>query len=224
MPFPHPTTTHPIHLQDGSSHRGTVFLNAILDHPRICVGDYTYMSAHQPLESAADVAFRLAPYLYDFSPEKLVIGKFCQIAHGVQFITASANHRSDGLSSFPFLVFGGGWEGRASLPAPGPDTIVGHDVWFGTGAMILPGAQIGDGAIIGAGAVVSGVVSPYTIVAGNPARPVRQRLSTDDARRIQSIAWWDWPIDHILAHEAEICGSDLDALEAVSPKHRSAQR
>ncbi|MGH1467180.1 MAG: CatB-related O-acetyltransferase [Cognatishimia sp.] len=217
MPFPHPNTSHPIRLPDGTSHRGTVFLNAVLEHPRIVAGDYTYMSAHQPLESAADVAFRLAPYLYDFSPEKLVIGKFCQIAHGVQFITASANHRSDGLSSFPFLVFGGGWEGRPSLPAPGPDTTVGHDVWIGTGAIIMPGAQIGDGAIIGAGAVVNGVVPAYTIMAGNPAQRVRRRIPEADALRMQRLAWWDWPIDHILAHEAEICGADLDALEAVSP-------
>lgn len=215
MPFPDPDTFHPIKLKDGTPHKGTVFLNAAVDHPRLFVGDYTYMSAHQPLEDPADIVFQIAPYLYEFAPEKLVIGKFCQIAAGAQFITSSANHRYDGLSSFPFLVFGGGWENRPSLPEAGPDTVVGNDVWIGAGAMIMPGADIGDGAIIGAGAVVSGKVAPYSIVAGNPARVVRRRLSDADAKRMQAIAWWDWLIERIQAHEAEICGTDLDALEAV---------
>lgn len=216
MPFPSPDTFHPITLRDGSPHLGTVFLKAAVDHPRIEVGDYTYMSAHQPLMDPNDIAQRLAPYLWDFAPERLVIGKFCQIAHGVQFITSSANHRSDGLSSFPFLVFGGGWEGRPSLPEPGGDTVVGNDVWLGTGAMVMPGVTIGDGAIIGAGAVVAKDVAPYTVVAGNPATLVKRRLSESDVQRMQQIAWWDWPIEKILRHEAEICGADLDALEAVS--------
>lgn len=217
MPFPSPDTVHPISLQDGSVHRGTVFLRAAVSHPRLFVGDYTYMSAHEDLSDPADIAQRLAPYLWDFAPERLVIGKFCQIAHGVQFITSSANHRMDGLSSFPFLVFGGGWEGRASKPEAGADTIVGHDVWLGTGAMVMPGVTIGDGVIVGAGAVVTKDVPAYSIVAGNPARVVKRRLSETGARRMQSIAWWDWPIDHILRHEAEICGTNLDALEAVTP-------
>lgn len=216
MPFPSPDTFHPITLRDGSPHYGTVFLKAAVDHPRIEVGDYTYMSAHQPLMDPNDIAQRLAPYLWDFAPERLVIGKFCQIAHGVQFITSSANHRSDGLSSFPFLVFGGGWEGRPSLPEPGGDTVVGNDVWLGTGAMVMPGVTIGDGAIIGAGAVVAKDVAPFTVVAGNPATLVKRRLSESDVQRMQQIAWWDWPIEKILRHEAEICGADLDALEAVS--------
>lgn len=217
MPFPSPDTLHPITLRDGTSHRGTVFLKAALDHPRIEVGDYTYMSAHQPLTDPNNIAQRLAPYLWDFAPERLVIGKFCQIAHGVQFITSSANHRMDGLSSFPFLVFGGGWEGRPSLPEPGGDTVVGNDVWLGTGAMIMPGVSIGDGAIIGAGSVVASDVAPYTVVAGNPGKVVKRRLSESDAERLQRVAWWHWPIEHITSHEAEICGSDLDALQAAAP-------
>ncbi|MDC0738404.1 CatB-related O-acetyltransferase [Cognatishimia sp. SS12] len=217
MPFPDPTTVHPIKLQDGTVHKGTVFLKAALTHPRIEVGDYTYMSDHTPLLEPGDIAERLAPYLWDFAPERLIIGKFCQLAAGAQFITASANHRYDGLSSFPFLVFGGGWEGRASRPAPGADTRVGNDVWIGAGAKIMPGVTIGDGAIIAAGAVVASDVAPYTIVGGNPARLIRARLSEEDAAEMQRIAWWDWPIAHITAHEAEICGADLAGLAAAAP-------
>ena len=213
--FPAPDTLHPIQLPDGSVHPGTVFLRpAVAGHPRFDVGDYTYASAHHP---PRDWAAHLAPYLYPFSPERLSIGRFCQIADGVTFVTSSANHRYDGLSSYPFAVFGGGLEGRPSMPGPGPDTVVGHDVWIGTGATLLPGARIGSGAILGAGAVVGGRVPPYAIVAGNPARVLRMRFDDATVARLLALAWWDWPMDRILSAEAAICGGDPDALERAAP-------
>lgn len=209
-PFPNANTSHPISLPDGSLHQGTVFLSAVLDHPRMQIGDFTYASAHEPPD---DWAARLAPYLYDFSPEQLTIGKFCQIADGVQFITASANHRYDGISTFPFAVFGGGpREGRASLPEAGADTVVGNDVWIGQGARILPGAQIGNGVIIGAGSVVAGQVPSYAVVAGNPAKVVRYRFERSEIEDLEALKWWDWPIELILSNEAAICGRDIAAL------------
>ncbi|MGC1497179.1 MAG: CatB-related O-acetyltransferase [Sulfitobacter sp.] len=212
--YPTPDSKHPITLPDGSAYAGTVFLAAVTDHPRLEVGDYTYASAFDPPD---DWAARLFPYLFDFSPERLTIGKFCQIADGVQIITASANHRYDGISSYPFAIFGGGGrEGRPSMPEPGRDTVIGNDVWIGQGAMVLPGAQLGDGVIIGADAVVGGVVPPYSIVTGNPAQVVRPRFDVRTIERLQRIAWWDWPIDMILAHEAQICGADVRALEKAA--------
>ena len=175
MPFPSPNMKHPVVLQDGTPHAGTVFLKPTVTHARITVGDYTYASAFDP---PVDWAARLAPYLYDFSPERLIIGKFCQIADGVLFITASANHRHDGISSYPFGIFTGD-HASSSMPSGGADTVIGNDVWLGQGARILPGAVIADGAIVGAGAVVAGHVPPYSIVAGNPARVIRPRF--DDA-------------------------------------------
>lgn len=201
-----PDTLHPVWLPDGSPHLGTVFLKPAISHPRWQVGEYSYASAHNPPQ---DWAFHLAPYLYDFSPERLVIGKFCQIADGVQFITSSANHRYDGFTSFPFAIFGGGpAEGRPSMPEPGPDTVIGHDVWLGQGARVLPGARIGSGCIIGSGAVVSGEIPPYAIVAGNPARVVRRRFSDDVIDGLLDLNWWDWPIDRILSQEAALCSGD----------------
>ena len=145
--------------------------------------------------------------------EKLVIGKFCQIADGVKFITASANHRYDGISTFPFAIFNGrGDTSRPSWPEAGPDTEIGHDIWIGQGARILPGASLGNGVIVGASAVVAGVVPSYSVVAGNPARIMRMRFDPDQIDMLNRIAWWDWPIDRILAHEAAICGGDVDAL------------
>ncbi|TDK52668.1 CatB-related O-acetyltransferase [Antarcticimicrobium luteum] len=213
--FPTPDTRHPVRLPDGSRHPGTVFLRSAVDHPRWEVGEYSYASAFDP---PADWAAHLAPYLFDFSPERLVIGRFCQIADGVRFITASANHRYDGFSSFPFAIFDGPTPGRPSLPqGPGPDTRIGHDVWIGQGARILPGARLGSGVIVGAGAVVTGEVPPYAVVAGNPARVVRMRFDAATVARLLVLAWWDWPIDRIRAAEAAICGADLDALERAAP-------
>lgn len=212
-PFPSADTLHPVALPDGGIHAGTVFLAAAVDHPRITVGEYSYASAHEPPD---DWAACLAPYLYDFSPERLLIGKFCQIADGVTFVTASANHRYDGISSFPFAVFGGGAvDGRPSMPKAGQDTIIGNDVWIGQGARILPGARLGDGVIVGAGAVVAGRIPPYCIVAGNPATVIRARFDQDEVAALLRIAWWDWPISTILAHEALIAGGDVAALEEV---------
>ena len=71
---------------------------------------------------------------------------------------------------------------------------IGHDVWIGHGAIILPGRSVGSGAVIAAGAVVTKDVPPYTIVAGNPARPIRRRFPEQVADRLAALAWWDW--DH----------------------------
>lgn len=212
-PFARPDAAHPVPMPDGSAHPGTVFLKPVIDHPRWELGDYTYASAHHP---PADWAAHLAPYLFDFSPERLVIGRFCQIADGALFVTASANHRRDGFSTYPFAIFGGGpVAGRPSMPGPGRDTVVGHDVWIGTRATILPGARIGSGTIIGAGAVVGGEIPPYSLVAGNPGRVIRPRFDAATVARLLEIGWWDWSIDRILAAEAAICGGDLAALEAA---------
>ena len=218
MTFSTPDTKFPILLPDGTRHAGTVFLKAVLNHSRIDVGDYSYYSDHSPLENPSEYAARIAPYLFEFSPEKLVIGKFCQIASGVQIITSSANHRYDGISTYPFAIFDGMGEGRPSMPTTFADTIIGNDVWIGTGAMILPGARIGSGVIVGAGSVVRGTVPDYAIVSGNPGEVVRQRFDPDQTARLMEIAWWDWPIEVIVANEAAICGGDIGTLERVTAK------
>lgn len=211
--FPSPKISYPIILEDGTTHPDTVFLSAVIDHPRWQVGDYTYASS----ESApSDWARYLAPYLFTFAPERLIIGKFCQIADSVRFITASANHRYDGFSSYPFAIFHRSFEGDSSMPGTGPDTVIGNDVWIGQGARILPGAQIGDGVIVGAGAVVRGTVAPYQVIAGNPAKPVRARFTPDVVSLLLSIRWWDWPIEHIMRHQAAICGADIELLSAAA--------
>ena len=46
-------------------------------------------------------------YLFEFMQDRLIIGKFCQIASGVRFIMNGANHAMDGISTYPFKAFGG---------------------------------------------------------------------------------------------------------------------
>ena len=92
MSLADPHAAHPIRLPDGSAHRGTVHLSAVLDHPNIEVGAFSYYLDFDPPSDAAGWAFRIAPYLFPNSREMLRIGKFCQFAHGTRFITARANH------------------------------------------------------------------------------------------------------------------------------------
>ncbi|KUJ78578.1 CatB-related O-acetyltransferase [Ruegeria profundi] len=213
MPLPDPCRRYPITLPDGSDHEGTVFLSQAIDHPRFQAGAFTYAS---DFDAPRDWASRLAPYLFPFSREKLVLGKFCQIAHGVRFITTSANHAMDGLTCFPFPVFDP--ENMTGFQPDTRDTIVGNDVWIGYGALILPGARIGNGAIIGAGAVVRGDIPPYAMVTGNPAEVRRLRFDADTIQRLEALRWWDWPADVIAQAESALLSARIDELERLAPK------
>jgi len=212
MPLPDASRRYPVTLPDGTEHKGTAFLSRVIDHPRIQVGDYTYAS---DFDEPEDWANRLAPYLFEFSREKLILGKFCQIAHGVRFVTASANHAMDGITCFPFPVFDP--EQMLEYQPDFRDTVIGNDVWIGYGALILPGANIGDGAIIGAGSVVRGTIPPYAIVSGNPAEVRRYRFDADTIERLLSLKWWDWPVELIAEAESALLTGDIDKLERLGP-------
>ncbi len=216
MPYhlPPADTLYPVTLLDGTPHKGTVNLKNAIDHPRFEVGDHTYASDFDPPQ---DWANRLAPFLFPFCKEMLRIGKFGQIAHGTRFIGASANHATRGASTFPFAVFN-----KETILGYQPDTrdiTVGHDVWFGYGAIVLAGARIGNGVIVGAGAVVRGTVPDYAIVTGNPAQIHRMRFSEGEIELMNALAWWDWPTDAISdAHEIIEKGSPAD-LQAFARAH-----
>lgn len=210
--FPNPERAYPITLPDGSNHAGTVFLNQVIDHPRWRIGAFSYASDFDPPQ---DWAAHLAPYLFESSVETLTLGKFCQIAHGVRFLTASANHARDGLTCFPFPVFDPAQ--MASYQPDTRDTVVGHDVWIGYGALICPGARIGTGAIIGAGSVVRGTVPEYAIVTGNPGQVTAKRFTDTKITRLARLAWWDWPTARIAQARPALLSGDLDALEALAP-------
>ena len=211
MTFPDASRAYPVTLPAGAQHPGTVFLSQVIDHPGWEVGAYTYASDFDP---PADWASHLAPYLFG-GPERLRIGRYCQIAHGVRFITSGANHAMDGLTTFPFPIFDPAQIG--SYQPDTRDTVVGHDVWLGYGAMVCPGARIGNGVIVGAGAVVRGIVPDYAIVAGNPGQVVRMRFAPDTIRLLLDLAWWDWPADTVAHAVPALLGGDIDALQRCAP-------
>jgi len=213
--LPNPQSTHPVTLPDGTAHPGTVFLAAVIDQPNFTVGDFTYASRHTPPDDPAQWAQILAPYHYPMSTGHLSIGRFGQIAHGVEIITAGANHTMGGPSTFPFDIF----DMPNHLPdqPDGRDTVIGHDVWIGTGARILPGARIGNGVIVGAGAHVGGVVPDYAVVTGNPARIHRFRYSPEQIALLLDLAWWHWPEDRIAAAARTLQHGTPEDLAALKP-------
>lgn len=214
--LPDPLTRHPVALPDGTILPQNVFLRAVIDHPNIEVGDYAYAADAEP---PADWAACLAPYLYPGAPETLRIGRFAQIAQGVRFVTASANHPLGGLSTYPFRIYDMATAGPyLAEAATHGDTIIGPDVWLGFESRVMPGVTIGAGAIVAACAVVARDVPPYALVAGNPARVVRMRFDAAQVERLLALAWWDWPIEAVLAALPALEAGDIDALEAARPR------
>lgn len=214
-----PEKQYPMVMPDGTPIKQTVHLNKFIDHPRITVGDFTYYHNFAILD---DYASYLAPYLFPLSPEKLVIGKFCQFAHGVRFITSSANHNMSGFSTYPFYNFMmtadttlDEIKNMFNIPGRKGDTVIGNDVWIGMDSIIMPGVTIGDGVIIGARSIVTQDVPPYSIVAGNPAVVRKKRFSNGEIEQLLTIAWWNWPIEIIEENIKLITGNDLAAISAV---------
>lgn len=162
-----------------------------IKNPNIIVGDFTYF-ADKDFESHVS-------HHYDFIGDKLIIGKFCQIASGVEFVMNGANHQMNAVSTFPFYIMDG-WEQNepplSELPLKG-DTVIGNDVWIGQNATILPGVHIGNGCIIGMNSVVGSDIPPYTIAAGNPARPIRKRFDDELIELLTEFRWWDKSIEEI---------------------------
>jgi virginiamycin A acetyltransferase len=218
-----PNTRYPVTLPDGNVWPHTRFLRNFIDHPNIEIGEFTYYNDFR--QNLEDIRQLLVPYLHAGAPEKVSIGKFVQIAHGTQFITSSANHQMNGISTYPFAVFGEPWSTMYEPCWPNKgDTTVGHDVWFGHESLIMPAVTIGSGAIIAARSVVTKDVPAYAIVAGNPARVVRMRFSDAEISRLLAIAWWDWPVEKITANIQHIAAGDIEALEKCVQTLRKSQR
>jgi len=145
----------------------------------VIMGDYSYVV------NDSDIAYA-------------TIGKFCSIAAMTRI--NPGNHPMQRASQSHFTYRASAYfEGerdedeffawRRAQPV-----VIAHDVWIGHGAIVLPGRSIGIGAVVAAGAVVTKHVAPYAIVAGNPARVIRQRFPAAVADRLLRLAWWNW--DH----------------------------
>jgi phosphonate metabolism protein (transferase hexapeptide repeat family) len=150
-----------------------------------------------------------------------VIGKFCSIASHVRL--NPGNHPMWRASQSHFTYRASAyWPGQEEDEAEVFDwrrstpVALGHDVWIGYGAVVLPGRGVGTGAVVGAGAVVTRDVPPYAVAVGNPARVVRPRFVPPVAERLLALAWWDW--DH---ERLRLALPDFRALsvEAFLEKH-----
>ena len=209
--YPNPDTIYPI---EGVTR--TVYLKNIVTNPQIIVGDYTYYDDPEDVHNFEKNVL----YLFEFMRDKLIIGKFCQIATGVRFIMNGSNHAMNGFSTYPFKVFGDAWS-RASLEVISKgNTIIGNDVWIGNGVTIMPGVQIGDGVIIGTNSVVTKDVEPYTIVAGNPAREIRKRFDEESIQLLLALKWWDWDVSKITEHLDIITSGNINELQRIYEQNK----
>ena len=163
------------------------------------------------------------------------IGKFCSIAAMTRI--NPGNHPMHRATQAHFT-----YRASAYFPGESDDTDffnwrrahhvhIGHDVWIGHGAILLPGRNIGTGTVVAAGAIVTKDVPAYTIVAGNPARPVKRRFSETTADRLTSLAWWDWDHETLrrvlpdfrkLAVEEFLDKYEAEAVSQSQNKQRSA--
>ncbi|MBV8916591.1 chloramphenicol acetyltransferase [Bradyrhizobium sp.] len=166
------------------------------------LGAYTEVGARTLLHEV-----EMGDYSYVVNDSQIAyttIGKFCSIAAMARI--NPGNHPMHRASQAHFTY-------RASAYFPGESdeaeffawrrshhVDIGNDVWIGHGAVVLPGRNIGTGAVVAAGAIVTKGVPAYTIVAGNPARPIRRRFADEIAERLMRLAWWDW--EHEMLHSA----------------------
>ncbi|EGJ50831.1 CatB-related O-acetyltransferase [Desulfocurvibacter africanus] len=206
---PNPETPYPMH-----GVKRLCFLKNFITRPNILVGDYTYYDDPDGPENFE----RNVLYHFDFLGDRLIIGKFCAIAAGAKFIMNGGNHFMAGFTTYPFTLFGDGWDTALpklpDFPFRG-DTVVGNDVWLGYDCLLMPGVKIGHGAVVASRSVVTKDVPPYAIVAGNPARVVRTRFDEQTIELLLQIAWWDWPPDKITRHIADLYGNDPERLRAL---------
>jgi virginiamycin A acetyltransferase len=189
------------------------FIKNVVSNPNIIIGDYTYYDDPEDSENFE----RNVLYHYPFVGDKLIIGKFCALATGIKFIMNGANHKISGFSTYPFDIFGNGWERVAPQPEELPfkgDTVIGNDVWIGYEAVIMPGVKIGDGAIVATKSVVTKDVPPYSVVGGNPANLFKKRFSEETIELLLKISWWNWDIEKITRNLEKIVSADIEGLKA----------
>lgn len=206
---PDPNAIHP------NEHIPSVcYIKNVITRPNIQVGDYTYYDD----DAGSEDFERHVTHHYEFLGDKLIIGKFCAIGKGVEFIMNGANHRMGSVTTYPFNIFGHGWEKCTptleELPLKG-DTVIGNDVWLGQNVTVLPGVHIGDGAVIGSDSVVARDIPPYTIAAGDPCRVIRSRFDRELTEYLLELKWWDWDAEKIFRNLEALCSGDLARIRSV---------
>ena len=198
-----------------NEYKTSCFLKNVITAPNIHVGDYTY---YDDLEHPTEFQQRNVLFNYPAFGDQLIIGKFCAIARGIEFVMNGANHRMNSVTTYPFNLMGHGWEKVTptleQLPFKG-DTVVGNDVWIGQNVTVLPGVHISDGAIIAANSVVAKDVPPYCIAGGNPCRVIRRRFDEELTAYLLELQWWDWDAEKIFRNMEALCSGDLEKIRNI---------
>ncbi len=209
MTGPNPNAIYP-----NEAIKSVVFIKNVITRPNILVGDYTYYDDVNGAERFEDHVTHHYPFLGD----KLIIGKFCAIAKGIEYVMNGANHRMCSVTTYPFNIMGGGWEqftpALEDLPLKG-DTVVGNDVWIGQNVTVMPGVHIGDGAIIAANSVVTKDVPAYCIAGGNPCKVIKKRFDNELITYLLDLKWWDWDAEKIFKNMAALCSGDLEKIRYI---------
>ena len=209
--FPSPDTLYPL----VAGLERTCFLKNVITKPNIIVGDYTYYDDEVDVHNFE----KRVLYHYEFLGDKLIIGKFCQIASDVKFLMNGMFHMKDAVSTYPFVIFskecGEKYPKDAKFPFKG-DTVVGNDVWIGYNATFMPGVKIGDGSIIGTNSLVTKDVGPYEIWGGNPARLICKRFPDDIIECLEKIQWWNWDIEKIEQNVDVLIGNDFERIRQLA--------
>ncbi|EJA3101280.1 type B chloramphenicol O-acetyltransferase [Vibrio vulnificus] len=183
-----------------------------ITNPNIIVGRHSYYSGYYHGHGFDDCVRYLNPERNDV--DKLIIGSFCSVGSGAVFMMAgNQGHRTDWVSTFPFFYQQNPnfLEAKDGFVRAG-DTRIGHDVWIGSEAMIMPGVTIGDGAIIASRAVVTKDVAPYEVVGSNPAKHIKFRFSPQEIEMLQEMQWWQWSDEQLGRCMALMCSADIEGL------------
>jgi len=206
---PNPNSVYP-----NESIKQICYIKNVIKNPNIQVGDYTY---YDDVNGAEEFEKHITHH-YDFLGDKLIIGKFCAIAHGIEFVMNGANHRMCSVTTYPFNIMGNGWEIATptidDLPLKG-DTVVGNDVWIGQHVVIMPGVHVGDGTIIAANSVVTKDFPAYHIVGGNPAKVIRKRFDDDLIQYLLDIKWWNWSAEKIFDNIEILSSLDIEKIKNI---------
>lgn len=194
----------------------TCNLREAVTKPGIIVGEYTY---YHDFDDPLKFQEKNVLYHYPVNNDKLIIGKFCSIAHGAKFLFNGGNHKKDACVNYPFAIFGQLWDHQLDVTDSWDnkgDIVIGNDVWIGYEALIMAGVTIGDGARIGSRSIVTRDVEPYAVVAGSPARQIKKRFEDSEIALLEELKWWDWSEERIKRNLGLLMGDIATLKQAFS--------